>query len=134
MKTMKTSILALTFALMSFGTISKVNVKSSTMVTASAISWKSDSIDVGEIPQNKPKSIDFEFKNTGNTVVLITNIQGSCGCTATNYSKEPIRPGETAKVTATYNAASKGAFSKTVTVTTNTVDSPKVLTIKGVVL
>jgi hypothetical protein len=134
MKTMKISILALTFSLMSFGTISKINVKSSTMVTASTISWKSDSIDVGEIPQNKPKSIDFEFKNTGNTVVLITNIQGSCGCTATNYSKEPIQPGETAKVTATYNAVNKGAFSKTVTVTTNTLDSPKVLTIKGVVL
>lgn len=134
MKTIKISILALSLGLMSFSTISKTEIKSSTSIVTSSISWKSEVIDVQEIPQNKPKSIEFEFKNTGKLVVLITNVQGSCGCTATSYTKTPIQPGETAKVTATYNAANKGVFSKTVTVTTNTGETPTVLTLKGTVI
>ena len=134
MKTINISILALTFSLMSFSTISKFDGKESETLVTSSISWKSEIIDVGEIPQNKPKIINFEFKNTGKSVVLISNVQGSCGCTATNYTKTPILPGEIAKVTATFNAANKGAFSKTVTVTTSAIDTPTVLTFKGTVL
>lgn len=134
MKTIKICILALSLGLMSFSTISKSKVKTSTSSTASSISWKSEMIDVQEIPQNKPKSIDFEFKNTGKSVVIITDVKGSCGCTATSYTKTPILPGATATVTATYNAANKGAFSKTVTVTTNTGETPKILTFKGTVI
>ncbi|MES2543846.1 MAG: DUF1573 domain-containing protein [Bacteroidota bacterium] len=118
----KFSMLALTFALMSF----------SVMLT-SPIVWKSEQIDLGEIPQNVPKSIDFEFTNQGNAAVTITDVKASCGCTATNYTKTVIQPGETAKVTATYNAAAKGAFSKNVTVTTTAEETPKVLSFKGTV-
>ena len=134
MKTIKISILALALGLMSFSTISKTEMKSSISIAASSISWKNVIIDVQEIPQNKPKSIDFEFKNTGKSIILITNVQGSCGCTATSYTKIPVQPGETAKVTATYNAVNKGEFSKTVTVTTNTGEIPTVLTLKGTVI
>ena len=100
--------------------------------TFSPISWKSDTVDVGEIPVGKPKVIVFEFKNTGASDVLITNVQGSCGCTATDYTKTMIKKGSVGLITATYNAASIGAFAKTVTVTTN-IESPKVLTLKGIV-
>jgi hypothetical protein len=120
MNTIKISFLALTLGLMSFATVS-------------AITWKSETIDVGEIPQGKPKAIIFEFKNTGKTDVIITNVQGSCGCTATEYTKEAIKVGKSGVVTATYNAANVGAFTKTVTVTTNADVSPKVLTLKGTV-
>ena len=102
--------------------------------TASTIVWKAETIDVGQIPQGTPKVIVYEFKNTGKTAVVITNVQGSCGCTATDYTKEPIQPGKSAKVTATYNAANKGAFTKTVTVTTSAETTPKILTLKGTVI
>ena len=78
--------------------------------------------------------MDFEFKNTGSKSVLITNVQGSCGCTATDYTKTEISTGKSGKVTATFNAANKGAFTKTVTVTTNAEATPKVLTFKGTVI
>lgn len=120
MNTIKTSFLALTLGLMSFATVA-------------AITWKSETIDVGDIPQGKPKAIIFEFKNTGKTDVIITNVQGSCGCTATDYTKEAIKAGKLGLVTATYNAANVGAFTKTITVTTNADASPKVLTLKGTV-
>ncbi|MEO0059809.1 MAG: hypothetical protein RLZZ312_1456 [Bacteroidota bacterium] len=119
MKIFKISFVAVAFLMMSFAVLS-------------AISWKSETIDVGEIIQNKPKQITFEFKNTGKTDVLITSAQGSCGCTATDYTKTPIKSGQSGSVTATYNAVAVGAFTKSVTVSTN-IDEPKVLTLKGIV-
>lgn len=135
MKIIKISMLALALGLMSFSAIVPVKVIASKIeTTASTIAWKVETIDVGEIPQGTPKAIVYEFKNTGKTAVVITNVQGSCGCTATDYTKEPILPGKTAKVTATYNAANKGAFTKTVTVTTSAETTPKILTLKGTVI
>lgn len=134
MKTLKITFLALTLGLMSFSVVSnhkKTIVKSDLIAP---ITWKSETIDVGEIPQGTPKLIEFEFKNTGKTNVKITNVHGSCGCTATDYTKEEIAPGKTAIVKATYNAAAAGQFSKTVTVTTSAEDTPKVLTFKGTVV
>ncbi|TDW48622.1 uncharacterized protein DUF1573 [Flavobacterium sp. 270] len=137
MKVIKISMLTLALALMSFSAIAPAkslisNAKTET--TASTIVWQAETIDVGQIPQGTPKAIVYEFKNTGKTAVVITNVQGSCGCTATDYTKEPVQPGKTAKVTATYNAANKGGFTKTVTVTTSAETTPKILTLKGTVI
>ena len=134
MKTIKISILASILGLMSFTVLPTNQTITNSILVTSPIVWKSESIDIGEIPQNKPKSIEFEFKNTGKTDVIITNVKASCGCTATDYTKTPIKAGATATVTATYNAANKGSFSKTVTVTTNAEDAPKVLSFKGTVI
>jgi hypothetical protein len=139
MKMIKISMLALALGLMSFSAIAPVQSlvsenEISEATAASTIVWKAETIDVGQIPQGTPKAIVYEFKNTGKTAVVITNVQGSCGCTATDYTKEPVQPGKSAKVTATYNAANKGAFTKTVTVTTSAETTPKVLTLKGTVI
>ncbi|WP_125723242.1 DUF1573 domain-containing protein [Flavobacterium ustbae] len=138
MKMIKISMLALALGLMSFSAIAPVqSLVSKTEIAAEAgstIVWKAETIDVGQIPQGTPKAIVYEFKNTGKTAVVIKNVQGSCGCTATDYTKEPVQPGKSAKVTATYNAANKGAFTKTVTVTTSAETTPKVLTLKGTVI
>jgi len=138
MKVIKISMLALALGLMSFSAIAPVQslVEETTIseTAASTIVWKAETIDVGQIPQGTPKAIVYEFKNTGKTAVVITNVQGSCGCTATDYTKEPVQPGKSAKVTATYNAANKGGFTKTVTVTTSAEKTPKILTLKGTVI
>lgn len=103
-------------------------------MTPSGITWKEDSHNFGDIEKGKPVSHEFAFKNTTKNTVLITNVKASCGCTATNYTKTPVKPGESATVTATFNAANPGSFSKNVTVTTNDSDVNKILTIKGKVL
>ena len=131
MKAIPFSLLACSLVLMSF-TVSPL--KSSIEKFTTSIVWKSDVVDLGEIPQNQPKTVDFEFRNTGKTPVIITNVKASCGCTATDYTKTPVKPNATAKVTVSYNAAAKGSFSKSITVTTNAEQVPKVLTIKGTVL
>ena len=128
------TLVAITLAMMSFAIAPVAVVTKITKVVDATISWKTDTIDVGDIPQGTPKVIIFEFTNTSDKAVLVSSVQGSCGCTATDYSKEAIAPGKSATIKATYNAANVGAFTKTVTVTTTADATPKVLTLKGVVI
>ena len=136
MKTLKISlfVIALTFGMVSFAQAQTAPNAPAKENVVSPLKWKSDMLAVGEIPQSKPKPIDFEFTNTGKTDIVITNVKPTCGCTVADYTKTPIKPGEKGKVTATYNAANKGAFTKTITVTTNAEDAPKSLSFKGTVL
>ncbi len=134
MKTIKITLFAAVLGLMSFTVLPTATKSNAIETVAASITWKSDSIEVGQIPQGTPKAIDFTFKNTGTTTILITNVKAACGCTATEYTKTPIKPGESATVEVKYNAAAKGAFSKTVTVTTTADATPKVLTFKGTVI
>ena len=134
MKILKTSLIALSLMVIP-ASASVLNVNSIIENFADAvISWKSETIDVGEIPQGTPKTIKFEFTNATSKPVLITNVKAACGCTATDYSKESIAPGKTGYVNAIYNAASAGAFTKSVTVTTSDSDAAKQLTFKGTVV
>jgi hypothetical protein len=133
MKTFKITLIALTLGLMSFN--GKPSIKEPFYAVAdSPVAWKSDNIDIGEIPQGKPKTILFEFVNKGKSDIVITNVKPTCGCTTSDYTKTPVKPGETAKVNAIYNAANKGAFTKTIMVTTNAEEAPKGLTFKGTVI
>jgi hypothetical protein len=71
--------------------------------------------------------------NTGAPIVL-TNVRASCGCTTPNWTKEPIEPGKTGEVTATYNPKGRpGPFDKTVTISTSGNPEQLVVRIKGTV-
>jgi hypothetical protein len=93
MKAIKISMLALTLGLMSFTGTPVKNDGAVKVAVAGGIVWKSESIDVGQIPQGTPKTIEYEFKNNTDKAVLITNVKPACGCTAADYTKEPIAPG-----------------------------------------
>jgi len=135
MKTLKISLLALVLstAAMSFTHLDSIQ-STVNHVLEDLITWKSDTISVGEIPQGTPYTIKFEFTNTTDKPVVITNVKAQCGCTATDYSKDPIKPKKSGYVNAIYNAASAGAFTKTVTVITSDSETPKKLTFKGTVV
>ena len=64
--------------------------------------WKMTTHNFGKIPQGKPVTIDFTYTNDGKTPLVISNVRGSCGCTVTKYTKEPIAPGKTGFVKATF--------------------------------
>lgn len=99
----------------------------------SSVKWKTELIDLGEIPVAKPVTIEYEFTNTSNAAVIVTNAHASCGCTVADYPKTPIAAGKSAKITATFNAAAKGVFTKNINVTIEG-EEPKVLTFKGTVI
>ncbi len=77
-------------------------------------------------------SFTFEVTNTGKAVLLITNVQGSCGCAVTEWSKTPIAPGKNGFVKVTYNPINRpGVFNKTITVSNNSNENQVSLFIKG---
>lgn len=80
-------------------------------------------VDYGQVAYSGDGTRDFVFKNTGTEPLLITNAKGSCGCTVPDWPKEPIRPGGTGIIKIKYDTKRAGAISKTVTVTTNEVES-----------
>ncbi|MBR5833987.1 MAG: DUF1573 domain-containing protein, partial [Bacteroidales bacterium] len=49
-----------------------------------------------------PVSCTFTLKNTGDKAAVIYNVVTTCGCTNVEWTKEPIRPGQTGKISATY--------------------------------
>lgn len=89
--------------------------------------------DFGTIPQGKPVTYKFEFKNIGKDPLIIRNASASCACVNPNWTKEPILKGKSGFVEATYNAVAHGPFTKTVTVNYVGDFVPTVLTIKGTV-
>lgn len=90
--------------------------------------------DFGEIEQGIPKEAQFTLTNGGKEPLLISQAKAGCGCTNLKYSQEPILPGKSTVIAATYNAAAMGQFSKSITVTTNADPNPVMLIIKGTVI
>jgi hypothetical protein len=113
-------------------TAAKTEVKAK--VNGPVARWDMTESQMGDIPQGIPRVGQFNLTNDGNEPLIIATAQASCGCTNLNYSKEPLMPGKTTTISATYNAAAKGPFNKTITVRTNASDQPTILWIKGNVI
>ncbi len=76
----------------------------------------------------------FKFTNTGDAPLLISDVKTSCGCTASDYPREPVAPGETGEIKAVFDTSGKsGSQTKNITVMTNTNPASNVLIIEGVV-
>jgi hypothetical protein len=101
---------------------------------ATEVKWQETNYNFGDIKKGVPVTHDFTFVNTTSETIVISNVKASCGCTATNYTKTPIKPGETGFVSAKFNAAATGPFSKTVRVNFNEGEKPVTLVIKGKVV
>ncbi|MDR2027169.1 MAG: DUF1573 domain-containing protein [Prevotellaceae bacterium] len=89
--------------------------------------------DFGSVKEaNGPVSHVFTFKNTGKSPLVIQNVETSCGCTSPEYSKEPVQPGKSGIVKATFDPAGRpNYFDKNLTVVSNAENSRVVLNIKG---
>lgn len=95
-----------------------------------AMKFDTELHDFGTIPEGPAAEYEFVFKNTGKEPIVIQRAQPSCGCTTPSYSKDPVLPGKTGAIKASYGTQGRpNAFTKTITVFTNV--GTKVLTIKG---
>jgi Protein of unknown function (DUF1573) len=112
-----------------------VKAPATSAIEGAGMVFESETIDYGTIAHNADGTREFTFTNNGNKPLTITNTQGSCGCTVPTTPKEPIAPGAKGVIGVHYATDRVGAFTKTVTVTSNAVGAEtKVLTIKGTVL
>ena len=80
--------------------------------------FKSETIDYGEIAKGSDGVRVFEFTNTGDAPLIITNVLSTCGCTVPTKPNAPILPGKKGKIEVKYNMAS-GPIRKTITVESN---------------
>jgi len=96
--------------------------------------WEQNQHNFGEIPYGEPVSYMFVVKNTGETPLVIKRVKPSCSCSVAEYTEDPIAPGKTGFVKATYKANSTGVFSKTITVTTNEENPNTILRMRGEVM
>lgn len=107
------------------------------------IEFMKETHDYGTVKYGGDGTCTFEFKNTGNEPLIISNAKGSCGCTVPEWPKEPIAPGAKGKITVKYDTKRAGAINKSVTITSNAINegydetaktNTRVLRIKGNVL
>ncbi|MFN8344112.1 MAG: DUF1573 domain-containing protein [Spirosomataceae bacterium] len=103
-------------------------------VLAAAFNWVETDHNFGQIKQGKPVTAEFKFTNRGQDPLIISKAYGSCGCTGVEYPKEPVMPGATGTIKATFNAAAAGSFNKTVTVESNAESGLVTLNIRGEVV
>ena len=115
------------FSLISFG--QTFNSDNGPVVT-----WENDIYDFGKITKDTPVTCSFKFTNDGLKPLIITHVESSCGCTVPEYPKKPVKPMSSGEIKATYDAKKVGVFSKSVSVTTNASEKPKVLILKGEVI
>jgi hypothetical protein len=80
-------------------------------------------------------SYGFQLSNSGAVPLIITRVATSCGCTASDWTKEPIMPGGKGVVTISYNPKGRpGAINQRVTVFSNAPGGGTVLSLRGQVI
>lgn len=96
-----------------------------------------ESHNFGKIQKNKPVTVIYRFTNIGDAPLIITDAQADCGCTTPVLSPAKgtaIKKGQSGTIKVTYDAANIGTFTKNVTLTANTKEKTKVISLKGEVL
>ncbi len=88
--------------------------------------------DFGTIDEGKVIEHVFNFTNNGQAPLVISNITASCGCTTPDWTKTPVKPGDSGFVKVIFNSTAKtGTQSPTVTIQANTNPNITRLRLKG---
>ncbi|MBU3714936.1 MAG: DUF1573 domain-containing protein, partial [Ferruginibacter sp.] len=96
--------------------------------------FKMDTIEMNKVKQDNPTTAVFEVTNIGSEPLIIEQANPTCGCTIGDFTKEPINPGKTGFIKATYNAKNLGVFVKTLRVKFAGNYDEKFIVIKGEVV
>lgn len=95
------------------------------------IQFKTDTIDYGTVEKGSNGTRIFEFTNTGDAPLIISNVSSSCGCTIPSWTKEPIMPKASGKIEVKYDTNRVSPIRKTITVISNAETPTVALKIKG---
>lgn len=77
--------------------------------------------DFGTVIEGEKVIYSFRFTNHGNADLKLTSVGTSCGCTATDYPLEPIKPGETGIIKITFDSSHRlGMQHKKISIRSNT--------------
>ena len=118
---MKTSLCALA-VLLSFS-----------LPVRAALQWENLVAELHPKISDKETVAHFKYKNTGDQPVKIVAVKPSCGCTTAAPPQDPIAPGASGEITATFHIGDRvGMQTKTIHVQTDeTPDANTTLTLKA---
>lgn len=110
--------------------VDSVVVEEKPVVVGPQITFRELKKDFGQIRQGEIIEHTFTFENTGNLPLIIAEVKTTCGCTATEWPRNPIAPGETASIRARFDSADKsGAQQKVISVISNSVSGKTYLSL-----
>ena len=101
---------------------------------AAKIEFKTETIDYGTIEKGANGLRVFEFTNTGDAPLIISNVTSSCGCTVPSWTKDPVMPKASGKIEVKYDTNRVSPIRKTITVMSNAETPTVALKIKGEVI
>ncbi len=105
-------------------------------VVGPKIKFSETTYNFGTVEEGVYAKHSFKFYNVGDKPLLLKNVKPGCGCTASDWPREPIMPGDSAIITAKFNSRGYAgrSFHKSIAVTTNLAQNNiRVLYIKGFV-
>lgn len=101
-------------------------------VNAPIVTVENDTYSFGEVVEGEKVMHEYSFTNTGKTPLIISSVNASCGCTTPNYPKEPVKPGETAKIEVVFNSQNQpGVQHKVITMTSNAHPQQTIFHLRG---
>lgn len=99
------------------------------------ITFVDQEYDFGKIRKGEKIHTSYFFKNTGTRPLRLLQVQTSCGCTATDWTKKAIAPNETGEIKVTFDTLAKdnitGMQKKILLVISNAKDKEVPLVLKG---
>jgi Protein of unknown function (DUF1573) len=91
--------------------------------------------DFGKIKEGETVKYKFRFTNTGTSDLILENVKASCGCTAVDWPKNPIAPGQSGEIETKFNSIGKsGPQMKYITITLNSAEHLERITLSGEVI
>lgn len=96
------------------------------------VALSEDAYSFGDITKGETVSHDYIVTNTGKNPLIISNVKPGCGCTVPDYTKDPIMPGKTGKITLKFDSSNfDGQISKSAEVYANVDKAPIVIGFTG---
>lgn len=96
------------------------------------ITFEEEEYDFGEISEGEVIEHTFNFKNEGQSRLLISHARSTCGCTVPEWPKEPIDPGKSGSIHVRFDSENRtGKQKKPITIITNAFPSKRVIYLKG---
>ena len=86
--------------------------------------------DFGTIIEGERVVCYFDYVNSGESDLVITSVEATCGCTTPDWNREPLKPGERENLKVVFDATGRsGSQRKAITVRSNASNSTVRLTI-----
>lgn len=72
---------------------------------STSVALSENNFDFGKIKKGDKVQHVYEITNTGKNPLIISEVKPGCGCTAPDFTKEPIMPGKKGKITLHFDSS-----------------------------